>query len=94
MRQYETMYVLLPDLDQEETNKLVTKFQRVVTENGGEIIQLQEIGKRRLAYEIAGVREGYYVLMTYQGSTMIAKELERMFAISDGVLRDLIIRIG
>jgi small subunit ribosomal protein S6 len=93
MRQYETMYVLRPDLNTEAINALVTRFQRVVTENGGVINQLQEIGKRRLAYEIEGVQEGYYVLMVYQGSTLIVKELGRTFMITDGVLRNLTVRI-
>ncbi|ARU60876.1 30S ribosomal protein S6 [Tumebacillus avium] len=94
MRQYETMYVLRPELDPDAINALVTKFQHVVTQNGGGITQLQEIGKRRLAYEIEDARDGYYVLMMYQGSTGIVKELERTFKITDGVLRYLSVRLG
>ncbi|TCP52209.1 SSU ribosomal protein S6P [Tumebacillus sp. BK434] len=94
MRQYETMYVLRPELDPDARSALVTKFQHVVTQNGGRITQLQEIGKRRLAYEIEGAREGDYVLMQYEGSTMLVKELERTFKITDGVMRYLTVRIG
>jgi small subunit ribosomal protein S6 len=86
------MYVLQPDLLQEKLDDLVNKFQQVVIQNGGTINQLQEIGKRRLAYEIAGVHEGYYVLMLYTGSTGIAGELERVFKISENVLRYLTVR--
>ncbi|MGZ4135086.1 MAG: 30S ribosomal protein S6 [Tumebacillaceae bacterium] len=86
------MYVLQPDLLQEKLDDLVNKFQQVVIQNGGTINQLQEIGKRRLAYEIAGVHEGYYVLMMYSGSTGIAGELERVFKISENVLRYLTVR--
>jgi small subunit ribosomal protein S6 len=93
MRHYETMYVLHPELDPERVDGLITKFQRLVIENGGKIEQVQEIGKRRLAYEIQGVREGNYVLMMYQGSTFLAGELERVFKITEGILRHLTVRV-
>lgn len=93
MQTYETMYVLQPDLEQDKLDDLVTKFQQTVIQNGGMIKQLQEIGRRRLAYEIAGHRDGYYVLMTFTGSTGLAGELERVFKISEQVLRYLTVRI-
>jgi small subunit ribosomal protein S6 len=93
MRTYETMYVLQPDLPQERLDDLVTKFQQVIIQDGGMIKQLQEIGRRRLAYEIAGFHDGYYVLMNYSGSTGLAGELERNFKISEPVLRYLTVRV-
>ncbi|SFU62688.1 30S ribosomal protein S6 [Alicyclobacillus macrosporangiidus] len=94
MRQYETMYLLKPDLEPEKTAELVAKYQAAVTEHGGEITQLQEIGKRRLAYEINHHREGYYVLMQYNANTDFTRELERMMRIDDNVLRYLTVRVG
>ncbi|MCL6516018.1 30S ribosomal protein S6 [Alicyclobacillus sp.] len=94
MRQYETMYLLKPDLEPEKIAELVGRYQTVVTENGGEITQLQEIGKRRLAYEIDHHREGYYVLMQYNANTDFTRELERMMRIDDNVLRYLTVRVG
>lgn len=87
------MYVLHPNLEQTKLDNLITKFQRIVTEQGGEIVQVQEIGKQRLAYEIAGFREGYYVLMMFKGSTSLAKELERHYGITEGILRYLTVRV-
>ncbi len=94
MRQYETMYVLKPDVEPEQTAELVAKYQSLVTEHGGVIDQLQEIGKRRLAYEIDKNREGYYVLMQYSADTDFTKELERVLRIEDAVLRYLTVRLG
>ncbi|WP_067930387.1 30S ribosomal protein S6 [Alicyclobacillus kakegawensis] len=94
MRQYETMYVLIPDLEPEQTSELVSKYQALVTERGGQIDELQEIGKRRLAYEIKKYREGYYVLMRYTADTSVSKELERVLRIEDAVLRYLTVRLG
>jgi small subunit ribosomal protein S6 len=92
-RLYETMYVLHPDLERTKLDELITKFQHIVTQKGGEIVQVQEIGIQRLAYEVRGVREGYYVLMQFKGSTTLAKELERHFQITEGLLRYLTVRV-
>ncbi|MCL6547430.1 MAG: 30S ribosomal protein S6 [Alicyclobacillus sp.] len=94
MRQYETMYILKPDLEPEQTSELVAKFQSLVTQNGGEVTQLQELGKRRMAYEIDHYREGYYVLMQFTGNTEFTRELERVLRIDDNVLRYLTVRLG
>ncbi|MDQ0190934.1 30S ribosomal protein S6 [Alicyclobacillus cycloheptanicus] len=94
MRQYETMYVLKPDLEPEQTAEVVAKYQSLVTEHGGQIDELQEIGKRRLAYEIDHQREGYYVLMQYSTDTNLTQELERVMRIDDAILRYLTVRIG
>jgi small subunit ribosomal protein S6 len=94
MRQYETMYLLKPDLEPEKTAELVQKFQNLVTEHGGQIDQLQEMGKRRLAYEIKHYREAYYVLMQFSADTDLTRELERVMRIEDNVLRYLTVRLG
>jgi len=94
MRQYETMYILKTELDSEQTSALVAKFQSLVTEHGGQIDQVQEIGKRRLAYEIDRQREGFYVLMQFSTDKEITSELERVMRIEDSVLRYLTVRIG
>lgn len=94
MRQYETMYVLKPDLEPEQTAELVAKYQTLVTEHGGQIDELQELGKRRLAYEINHHREGYYVLVQYSTDTDLTQELERVMRIDDAILRYLTVRIG
>ena len=94
MRQYETMYVLKPELEPEPTAEIVAKYQSLVTEHGGQIDEIQEMGKRRLAYEIDKYREGYYVLMKYTADTDFTKELERVMRIEDDMLRYLTVRVG
>ncbi len=93
MRKYETLYVVRADLEAEKTQELVSRFQGVVTENGAEACEVNEWGKRRLAYEIDGAREGYYVLMTYTAPTDLSRELERLFRISDDVMRYITVRV-
>ncbi|WP_067622123.1 30S ribosomal protein S6 [Alicyclobacillus acidiphilus] len=94
MRQYETMYILNPALEAEQTAELVQKYQTLISDQGGQIDELQEIGKRRLAYEIEGNREGYYVLIQYTAGTDVSKELERVMRIDENVVRYLTVRVG
>ncbi|MFV9510321.1 30S ribosomal protein S6 [Tepidibacillus sp. LV47] len=92
MRKYEVMYVIRPDLNEEAMKGLVNKFQNVITANGGEIEKVEEMGKRRLAYEIKGYTEGVYVVMNFQSEPQMVAELERNLRISDGIIRYLIVK--
>ena len=92
MRQYEVMYVLLPDLEEEKVKANVARYQEVVTNFGGEVTNLQEMGKRRLAYEIKKFREGYYVLMNFKANPDAVAEAERLMKINDDVIRYLFVR--
>ncbi|MFD1675981.1 30S ribosomal protein S6 [Alicyclobacillus fodiniaquatilis] len=94
MRQYETMYILNSNLESEQTTELVQKYQSLISGQGGQIDELQEIGKRRLAYEIEGNREGYYVLVQYTAGAEVPTELERIMRIDDNVVRYLTVRVG
>lgn len=92
MRKYEVMYIVKPDLEQDVIKELVEKFQKLITENGGEIQKLTEMGKKRLAYEIEDYKEGYYVLMNFSSETNVVAELERVFRITENVIRYLILK--
>ncbi|HLS08910.1 30S ribosomal protein S6, partial [Lentibacillus sp.] len=61
MRKYEIMYIIRPDMEEEAQNSLIERFSKVLTDNGAEIEKVDEMGKRRLAYEINDYRDGYYV---------------------------------
>ncbi|MCL6612572.1 MAG: 30S ribosomal protein S6 [Peptococcaceae bacterium] len=92
MRKYETVFILRPELDEEKTNEAVEKFKSLVEGNGGEITSLDKWGKRRLAYEIGHVREGFYVVCKFRAEPAVASELDRVFKISDDVMRHIIVR--
>ena len=87
---YEAMYILNPALTEEQTAALVVKFKGVVEANGT-VSEIDEWGKRRLAYPIDDLMEGYYVLMTFTAVPAIPAELDRIFRITDGVMRSMII---
>jgi small subunit ribosomal protein S6 len=93
MRDYECMYILHPELQEDQYNQLVEKFQNLVADTGGAIVKTDIWGKRRLAYEVKKLREGYYVLFNFQGEPSTAQELERVLKITEGVIRYLVIRL-
>ena len=89
VEKYELMYVLNPNLTEEETAALVEKFKALVEANGT-LDELQEMGKRKLAYEINYLTEGYYVLVKFTSDPAFPAELDRVLGITDGVIRSLI----
>ena len=86
---YEVMYVLNPNLSEEETGELVEKFKALVEQNGT-LDEMEEMGKRKLAYEINYLTEGYYVLVKFTSGPEFPAELDRILGITDGVIRSLI----
>ena len=95
MRSYECMYIITPDVADDNVEEVVAKYSAVVTDNGGEIVQagLWDRGRRALAYEIRRKREGIYILMLFKSANGVPKELERIFGINaDEILRYLVTR--
>lgn len=86
---YELMYIINPNLTEEETAALVEKFKALIEQNGT-LDELEEMGKRKLAYEINYISEGYYVLVKFTSAPDFPAELDRVLGITDGVMRSLI----
>ena len=86
---YEVLYVLNPNLSEEETQAIVEKFKTLIEQNGT-IDEMEEWGKRKLAYEINYLSEGYYVLVKFTSGPEFPAELDRVLGITDGVIRSLV----
>ena len=86
---YECMYILNPNLTEEETAAIVEKFKALVEANGT-LDEMEEMGKRKLAYEINYLTEGYFVLVKFTSGPDFPAELDRVLGITDGVIRSLI----
>ena len=91
MVNFETVMILNTKLGDEGVQALVEKFKALIAENGT-IGNVDEWGKRRLAYAIQDEAEGYYVLITFTSDAEFPSELDRVYKITDGVLRTLIVR--
>ncbi len=85
---YEVLYIINPTLDEESINALVEKFKAMV-EAEGTLSNIDIWGKRRLAYAVNDLAEGYYVLMNFESKPEFPAELERVMKITEGVMRCL-----
>lgn len=89
---YETVMILNTKLGEEAVAALQEKFKTLISENGT-IDGIEEWGKRRLAYPINDLPEGYYVLMNCECKPELPAELDRVFKITDGILRSIIVAV-
>ena len=92
MRKYETIFILHPSLDEEAVKANIEKFKGVIENGGGTVENVDFWGKRKLAYEIAKVNEGFYTLINFESNTELPKELDRVFRITDGVIRHIVVK--
>ena len=90
MAKYETMLITSAALDEEASSALIGKFKSLIEANGT-IDSIDEWGKRRLAYPINDENDGYYVLVNFSCEPDFPAELDRVYKITDGVLRSLIV---
>jgi len=95
MRIYELIYILKPNLPEEDTDAIVEQFTKVIEDGGGKIDKTDRWGKRRLAYKIQHEDEGYYVLVQYslEKDHDFSKEIERRLRVADSVIKFMTIRI-
>ena len=91
MKKYETIFILNPSFDEETVKANIEKFKGVIENGGGTVENVDFWGKRKLAYEIAKVSEGYYTLVSFTAGTELPRELDRIFRITDGVIRHIIV---
>ena len=91
INKYETIFVLDVNVGDEKIEELSNKFQELIQANG-EVESVDVWGKRRLAYPIDYKTEGYYVLVNFSSKPEFPKELERIYGITEGVLRTIVIK--
>ena len=93
MNRYELTYIIDANLEETARKELIERFSGIIRQNGGEVEKVDETwGKRRLAYPINDMLEGYYVLVTFQSDGNLPREIERNLEINESVLRYLIIK--
>ena len=89
---YETMYILRPDIAEDEVNNYIDKYNKLLKEFGGTILDSQMRGKRRLAYQIAKHREGIYVQLSHQGDGQHIFKIEKAMRLSEDVIRYMTVK--
>lgn len=94
MIKYEATYIVDPNLAEEVHNGLLERLAGTISENGGNVIDHKNMGRRRLTHEIKGKIEGIYICMRFDSSPEAEAELNRQLKLADEVLRGLIIRLN
>ncbi len=92
MRHYETLFIINPDLSEEETASVVEKFSAILTDRGSNMVKVDQWGRRRLAYEVKKFNKGFYVLFEYGATPEAVAEMERIFKIDERVIRYMTVK--
>lgn len=92
-RVYELMYIAYPETTEEEISALNEGITKVLGDLGGSVVKIDNMGKRRLAYEIKHKKEGYYVLFEIEGSGSEIAEIERRMRVNDLIMRYITVRV-
>jgi small subunit ribosomal protein S6 len=93
MRNYEIMFILKPNATEEELDKLISQMEAVVTSHKGEIVGVEKIGRKKLAYRILKFEEGFYLLFRLNADGECVKEFERRLRVMDLVIRYITVRV-
>ena len=93
MRVYETIFILADGVDDSQVSEKIERYKGLIEKNGGDIITVDNWGKRTLAYEIQKNRRGTYILIKFQGDGNIIKELERNYRLDEDVIRFLTVKV-
>ena len=89
MTKYETTFILEPGLDETRVNEEIERVSQWIRDLGGEVLEVQRWGKRRLAYEINKKRDGIYTLILHQSPGPVIKEVERRMSLNESYMRVL-----
>ena len=92
-RTYELMFIVRPDMAEEDQDKLISTLESAVNSSGGQVKNVEKMGKRRLAYVVRRFHDGIYILLTVEGSGGLIHELERRLRVTEPVIKFLTVRI-
>jgi len=93
MRKYETIFIINPDLSEEDIKGLIEKVSGIIQSLQGEVSKIEEWGKKKLAYEVKKLSKGYFVLLHFMGTSQVLAELERNLRLIDAVLKYQTVRL-
>lgn len=91
MNKYESVIIVNPNLEEESIKNLIKKFSDLINTEGN-VTSVEEVGKRRLAYEIKKNKEGYYIVFKFEAKSSLIAELERNYRITDEVIKFIVVK--
>lgn len=93
MRKYESIFILDPDLEEGVAQTAIEKIKGIITQGNGEILKVEDWGKRKLAYEVKKKSKGHYLLIHFSGTPALLSELERNYRVMDAVIKFQSVRL-
>ncbi|MFQ5598188.1 MAG: 30S ribosomal protein S6 [Nitrospiria bacterium] len=94
LKPFETIFILKPALGDEDITTIIDKMKGIIEQEGGEIVAVENWGKRKLAYEVQSERKGIYVVIHFKGPSRLVRELERNYRISESIIKYITLTIG
>ncbi len=91
MNKYESVIIIRPNLDEEEIDNIIQKVKDIIEENGS-VTKIDNMGMKKLAYEIRKNKEGYYIVIYFEADPSIILELERYYRITENIIKFLTVR--
>ena len=91
MNKYESVIIINPNLEEEAIKALIEKFSKLISSDGN-VVSIDEIGNKKLAYEIKKNKEGYYVVIKFEANPNLISELERVYRITDEVIKFIVVK--
>ena len=91
MNKYESVVIINPGVEENGMKDLIQKFSNLINSDG-KVENVNELGKKRLAYEIAKQKEGYYIVIDFEANPSLIAELERIYRITDNVMKFIVVR--
>ena len=91
MNKYESVVIINPNLEAESIKALINKFSDLINTDG-KVVSVEEVGNKKLAYEIKKQKEGYYIIFKFEANPALISELERNYRITDAVMKDIVIK--
>ena len=92
MNKYESVIIIDPNTADDERKVIIENLKKVITDNNGFITKVEELGKKKLAYEIKKCKEGYYAVIYFQAEASVIAELERVYRIKDEIIKYITIK--
>ena len=91
-RSYEIMFIVRPDIEEAEIDKIVETFTGYITQGGGAVKQVEKMGRRRLAYTVRKFNDGFYILLIVDSPASLVHEIERRLRVSEQVIKFITVR--
>ena len=93
MQNYEISFIVRPDLEKDAVEKVAKSFEKILVDNGANILSSKEVGQRELAYTIKGHKTGYYYLINIESDNTAIDEFNRLATIDENIIRHIIIKL-